>query len=438
MARIGPYAGPVLRLADPMLRSTHPLAFLAAALLAFAVFGGGVRARPPEARAQARSPDASPAAPVPAQVREHVDEPPGALDAFRHALARVRAAGGDGIARVMFLGDSAVVGDEVSGELRRALQERYGDAGHGFLLPGKPWPWYRHRDARHDGHGWHYVSILHPFHRPDLFGFGFMRGEARGRAVATVGTDPRGVVGRTVGHFEVWYMKKPGGGSFTAQVDGDAAEEVHTAAAVAASGYLDIDVPDGPHELTVKTEADGPVDLFGIVMERHHPGVVVDAIGINGAQASNFIYNDASLLAAQMRHRKPDLFVLQVGTNYSTGLTTRRYADFALRAVQRLRRLRPQASCLILSPPDRLVRQEDGTLLDAAYIAPLARKLRDVAHQTHCAYWDAYSAMGGAGSFARWQGRGLARDDGVHLNRDGDTHLADLLVAALLEDLQQE
>ena len=40
--------------------------------------------------------------------------------------------------------------DYITGAMRRAFAARFGDAGHGFVALGRPWPWYLHEDVRHD------------------------------------------------------------------------------------------------------------------------------------------------------------------------------------------------------------------------------------------------------------------------------------------------
>ena len=72
-----------------------------------------------------------------------------AMDAFHQALRTTEA--GEGQTRMMFFGASHVASDTYTGRLRRLLQARFGDAGHGFVLPAKPWRYYRHRDVVIDG-----------------------------------------------------------------------------------------------------------------------------------------------------------------------------------------------------------------------------------------------------------------------------------------------
>ena len=43
----------------------------------------------------------------------------------------------------------------ISGTMRRQMQERFGDAGHGFILIANPWKWYFQNDvAQEASDGW--------------------------------------------------------------------------------------------------------------------------------------------------------------------------------------------------------------------------------------------------------------------------------------------
>ena len=55
---------------------------------------------------------------------------------------------------VLHYGDSPTTADLITGDVRSLLQQRFGDAGHGYLLPAKPWAWYGHRDTDLSDHDW--------------------------------------------------------------------------------------------------------------------------------------------------------------------------------------------------------------------------------------------------------------------------------------------
>src|SRR5262245_14980939 len=72
-----------------------------------------------------------------------IEDPSGhALDHFFDALGKAES--GQAVARVSHYGDSPITNDGITSTIRRQLQRRFGDAGHGFILIDKPWGWYEH------------------------------------------------------------------------------------------------------------------------------------------------------------------------------------------------------------------------------------------------------------------------------------------------------
>jgi lysophospholipase L1-like esterase len=356
----------------------------------------------------------------------------GNLARFRAALALARSGGR--LTRILYLGDSAVVGDELTGALRERLQRRYGDGGHGFLPAGRPWPWYTHADVRHQGSGWAYTSVARPASRTDrLFGIHFLRATATGPASALWGTATSGPVGRNVSRFELFHLAQPGGGKLRLRVDDGAPRTLGTTAESPRAAYQSIDLPDGPHTLSLEAAGDGPVDVFGATMERVS-GVVVDAIGINGAHSIHFLQGDTALLHEHLRHRPPALLAVQLGTNMSNGLSATRHGDRMVALMRRLQAAAPDAACLLISPPDRARRRPDGTEGTPDYIPAVVAQTARAARETGCAFWSAYAAMGGEGSFVRWRAHELAGRDEAHLTRGGYARLGRMLDQALTGD----
>ncbi|MBK8169798.1 MAG: hypothetical protein IPK60_05590 [Sandaracinaceae bacterium] len=358
------------------------------------------------------------------------------LERFYAALRRTRGGGTDAVTRVLYLGDSAVVSDGLTGELRRRLQNRFGDSGHGFLLPGQPWVWYRHHDVRHSGEGWHYDSILHP-PADRLFGLPFLLSSAAHHATATYGTMRGSGLGSRVSHIETMYLERPNGGTFSVQLDDTTPVTVSTAAAERRAAYHAMDFADGPHEITIRANGDGLVEMFGTVMERESAGVVLDAVGVNGAHVRNFLFAEPAMLNEHMRHRAYDLVAIQLGTNMSTNLAPARFGEQLRSLVRRIRHARPEASCLLVAPFDRRGRRADGTPGTPPYIPAIVQQMHTVAEEFHCAFWNTYAAMGGENSFVRWQSADLAGGDGSHLAQAGYSHLAHLLDDAIMRGVER-
>ncbi len=363
-------------------------------------------------------------------------------------LARVRAvlakaARREGHTRLAFWGASHVAGEYFTGELRRILQDRYGDAGHGFLMPAAPWTGYRVTDANLcTGGTW--TSDFHNRKggRDDgLFGPGGMSVEALAPTsygwVQTTRTNPHG---RAVSRFEVLYLRQPGGGALDVHVDDTDPIRIPTGVASVAErgpGVAVLSVADGPHRLAVSPAGDGPVRLFGVHMERDVPGVLVDAMGVSGRTAASWLAWDDALQSAYLARRPVDLAVLAYGTNEANdrSLGEDEYRATLRKVLTRMRKVLPDAACVLVGPSDRGRKVSGPTYAIWGPTAWVARVQREIGPEFGCVTWDLQEATGGPGSLLRWWGASpsLAAGDLIHFTAAGYRELAKRFVAALDE-----
>ena len=114
-----------------------------------------------------------------------------------------------------------------------------------------------------------------------------------------------------------------------------------------------IEVADGAHELEIRPGDERPNRLYGVVMERDQPGVVVDGLMLVGAFTRVLGHFDAEHWAGQIALRNPDLLVFWLGgndaTSRTTGFSRRRYVPNYVSSIRRARDGRPEASCLVVS-----------------------------------------------------------------------------------------
>ena len=144
-----------------------------------------------------------------------VEDPSNAMDAFYKHLARTIRGEAGAVTRILHYGDSVVASDYISGTMRRRMQERFGDSGHGFLLIANPWEWYFHNDVAHRASGdWTMSRITGPLTRDGFYGLGGVSFHTAATATATFGTLPTGNYGTRVSRFDVYYLEQPGGGDF--------------------------------------------------------------------------------------------------------------------------------------------------------------------------------------------------------------------------------
>ena len=373
-----------------------------------------------------------------------IEDPSGhALDAFYESLAVVDAATDPGVlARVSCYGDSHTAADFLTGRLRRRMQQRFGDGGHGFIAAGKPWPSYRHRDIRNGARGrWETHRVRHAGRREDEDGRYGLAGVAieteRPRSIAWLMTAADGTFGRRASSFELFYLAQPQGGEVALHLDGDEVARLSTAADDFLPSYLRVEAEDGPHELRIESRGRGPVRLFGVVVEREGPGVTVDSLGINGARITAMLSWDREVFADNLAHRGPDLVALLYGANSVADewYSLEQYQQWLIDAVARVRRAAPEASCLLVGPPDmgRPSLAYHGPMGTPPKQPQLIEVQRDVAGLVGCGYFDFYSAMGGEDSNLRWaeQDPSMVSGDGIHFNALGYEALGDMLYGAL-------
>jgi lysophospholipase L1-like esterase len=331
---------------------------------------------------------------------------------------------------ILQYGDSHTASDLGVGVFRRALQARFGDGGRGFVSLGKPWKSYV-QDGVRGGMTKEFEPLKVKFHKDGnftgldgcygLLGVGITASSAGARAWTDVAAP--------ASHIEIDYGQAPSGGSFDVFIDGTRAGRVATRAAAAGSAWFAFDVPEAPHEVELRSVGDGEVRVFGMNLDRPEAGVVVDALGINGAQVFTPLRWNEGHFAEQLRHASPDLVVLAYGTNEALepGLADAEYERRLVDLLGRIARAAPASSCLLLGPPD-LARHTKGQ--DDWRTWPRVRDIvsvqRRVAAAAGCGFYDQQEAMGGPGSIVAWavEPDSRAARDRIHLTRTGYAYLA--------------
>ncbi len=368
-----------------------------------------------------------------------IENPSGhALDPFFDALRAAEQK--KGLARITYFGDSIVASDFVTGTLRRRLQRRFGDAGHGFMLMANAWPGYSHNDVvRFAAPGWQVSRVVGPFAKDGFYGLGGVSFRSEGPGVfSRFATTKSGTFGRAVSKFVVDYLEQPKGGALEIKVDGVTRETIDTSGATSKSALRTYAVPDGEHELEVRATS-ANARAFGVWMERDAPGVVLDAIGIQGCRIRFLDQSDDAHFAEQLRLRDPSLTVFEYGMNESEDgeLYPLDQYEATMKAVLvQVKAALPRSSCLLVGPLDRVDKRGD-TFTGRPVIPKLAAIQRRVAGEVGCAYWDTFNAMGGTGSMGTWFQRGLGSADYAHPSSAGAEVLGNWVYLALMQAYEE-
>lgn len=366
-----------------------------------------------------------------------IEDSTGAVMApFYQRVARLLRGKARDHVRIGMYGDSNLTRDFITGEMRRTLQLRHGDAGHGFIALCQPWDWYTHMDVRHgaDKQGWKPIAMSTHQVLDRLYGFAGIAAQSQHRgAVTWVATaEESSPVGRAASRFDIYFLRRPASGTFDIRVDGAKLATIETDARETAAGFHAFEVEDGPHRVEI-VAGRRPVRLFGLVMERSKPGIVVDSLGIGGVNAELMAKGDHATAVATLRRRGYDLVILLTG---ATEPDSPVHVESMERLVALHREALPGLPILIMSPPD-LAGGPSKEPTRNPRIPRIARQKRQVAERSHCAFWDFRGAMGGDLSIVRFAERKMAWTDYIHLNEQGGRYMGRRFAYALWRDFMQ-
>jgi lysophospholipase L1-like esterase len=186
-----------------------------------------------------------------------------------------------------------------------------------------------------------------------------------------------------------------------------------------------------PDKLQIVTLGGAP-RFYGVIAEGSQPGLVLDAVGIDGARlATALAWNESSFEAA-LRARAPSLVAFAFGTNEAFDADNLdKYRPQYQAMLARVRVAAPDADCLIVGPPDANA-VSGGSEPRVAEIDALQRS---IAGELGCGYVSQLEIMGGSGGYTRWvnQSPPLARGDRLHLSVKGYEVVAKTVADRLLD-----
>jgi lysophospholipase L1-like esterase len=328
-------------------------------------------------------------------------------------------------------GNSLIAGDRIVDVVREELSARFGDAGRGVLLMDRLAPYGPRVRAGVAQGEWEPRTLGEMQLAPLPFGMSGVYHQSaspRARSRFPLEGEPRGTL---------WWLDAPQGGRLSVHAQG---RELATTAPTGEgeAQALSFDIPPGTRSLDVVAEGRGAV-VYGLVLERPAPGIVLDTLGVPSSDANLFLRAREDIFRAHLVERSPRLMLFILGGNEAKRLEWGRakvdeVEDGLRDLVRRARAAVPEGACLVVGPIDA-VRGGSGPqrLVQRPYLDEVLSLERQIALDEGCAFFDAFSAMGGPGSLARFVDAGLVHDDLVHPKGQGLDLLGQLLTDALLE-----
>ncbi|BAK84582.1 GDSL-type esterase/lipase family protein [Komagataeibacter medellinensis] len=345
---------------------------------------------------------------------------------------------------ILQIGDSHTANDAFSDQMRTQLQQRFGNAGRGYMQPGVPFRYYHPAQVTVSSNGWTAVSAFSKT-ATGPWGISLVRQHADAPASMTVTADEAG----GLGHGMVEFLRQPGGGQIVVQTDDGGHTVVSTASSQNADAmWLRMPTTPNTQSVTVSAMGDGPVDILGWEVgkgsqTRLEPGILYSNLGITGSTIDIVSKVDPRILSEEIRHIKPSLLIVAFGTNEGFNNTTN-FDSYAARYEQIIHDLHsaaPMAGLVVTLPPDGVHQERQAPYTRScerlAYEArgfatpPALNTVRQaqtgVAQRNHWMQWDWRQAMAdtthsdGRCTILVWGRRNppIAAKDHVHLLKAG-------------------
>jgi len=356
---------------------------------------------------------------------------PSPLDGFRaDLLALTRGERRDHV-RILVFGDSHTAADLWTGSIRKALQTRFGDGGPGFFHVGMAGARHDSMKPSQDGRTETLPKQPSTVERTGdgILGLGGVLVQPKSKPV-TVLIAPRAAIAASL-RWEL--CVRPGSKTSRVVLTPRGGAPVIRSFVKGDDKKVTVDrlstVTHDPHEIEVRIEGDAA--LCGAIAETEaskKPGVVLDALGINGARVATVLARDEAAFIEDVRRRSPSLVMIEFGGNEAAedGGDIDAFAEDLTKLVLRVRKAAPTAGCLVVGPTEQIARP--------ARTLAVSRAFAERAATLGCAFWDAQEKLGGPGAMKKMMDEypPRAHADGIHLLERGYRDMAKLTVDDLL------
>ena len=347
------------------------------------------------------------------------------LGYFLSALGQREGGDSNAMVRISWWGDSAVAGDGYTGQLRRRLQERFGDGGAGYLLASPTFRGYVHGQIRLKRNNWKAESVLYGKVKHRRYGLAGIHLQSYGGASSTFIARDKGYDTVTVylrgaprrGELQI-YIDEQGLPTATHSAHRERAQDVRWVHRLDKSSKW----------IRVRAAGGGLMQLYGVALERSQGGVVLDTLGQVGLRARGLLRIKEEHFIGQVGLRRPNLVAIHFGGNerVDAKLTLKRHQREIEELLGRLKRGALMASCLVVGPLPH-GRRRGGTIKLDPRLEVIGNAQKAAAKSRGCAYFDTIEHLGGeSGLRTMVKERFLARDL-AHLTTKGHQRMGDLL-----------
>ncbi|MFN0035866.1 MAG: GDSL-type esterase/lipase family protein [Saprospiraceae bacterium] len=353
------------------------------------------------------------------------------LDPVFQKLFAQRTQGGKKIS-IVHIGDSHVLGNFLTREVRERLQREFGDAGRGLLFPYKLAQSNGAKDFLAETNcRWIGANCQRDISPETAFGVaGFKLTTTNPRAELTFRLRDT-ATSETRFFTKVTVFQRKTALEYDLEVRDETSNQVAQLFIeddFARSFYFDR--PVGSVTIAAKKNAaqQRTLTLDGISLENELSGVLYHTIGANGAKFMDFAR--AKYFARQVADLEPDLVILSFGTNESQGTTEPGYMRRTMELLTaQILEGSPTAHILLTTPADSYLRGKGVN----PHMAEMSKVIREFARDKGFALWDLFDFTGGENSSVSWKSHSLMTHDSVHYTKYGYALQGKLLYQSLIK-----
>ena len=284
-------------------------------------------------------------------------EPPAvvALSVGPQQVAKNQGGAAQRAITILQLGDSHTSADFLTGELRRRLQETYGNGGSGYVTAGRPHIGVLSSTLKISiSSGWTYQALQHSEAVGEFWMSGFNTvASAADETLSFTSEKPE-----TFDVIEIEAIRRPGGGAFDIKLDGVLEGSFDLAGEKVEPIVVRL-VPDkGPtnrvREIALTTRNQGVVSISSVAIYNTRSGLTYNSVGYPGATIDILNKLDTRLFTSDLRRLNPQIVVLSFGSNEASkaNLDITAYTEKYRRVIGKIRAALPAATIVLIGPPE--------------------------------------------------------------------------------------
>ena len=251
---------------------------------------------------------------------------------------------------ILHLGDNHIARDQFTGHLRQLLQSRFGNSGRGMVMPGPVFPFYRADGINFKSTGkWTVKTSMSGAGGPyGITGATYTSSDPKASLQMTTTSEPFSwtevsfLTGPTLGNAIIWVEGPSGSHQRIIET------KTHQ------HGIRRVRFPSTATSVSVFPEGAREITILSWQTGHDRPGVRYVNLGFPEATASMAQNLDAEFVKRDLDVIKPDLVVLSYGykEGFDDNINLKTYDNNFNQLIQILKSLLPQASFLIIGPPD--------------------------------------------------------------------------------------